>query len=249
MVVGDFESYEYLFEMVEEKFTTAIRNKIKIDSSSLVKIKPFKKVDPFFIKEKVDFDVPMLVLGYPVPASNSPESLSLDIVQTILTQGESSRLNKKLVRDKKLAVMAGGMNHILKRCGMSLFFSLYTPDASVSKIEKIMVHEIENSISTGITKDELVKVKNGALTKRTFERFSSENIANKLASSQVIDGDYRNWIDKMHFFEELTPEKIISDVNSFWISENRFTLSLTPKKINPLLFGFGLFRRIFLKGR
>jgi zinc protease len=67
---------------------------------------------------KIEFDVPVLVLGYPAPPSSHPDAVALEILQLVAAGGETSRLHREVVRRRSLAVMAGGINHLFKNTGM-----------------------------------------------------------------------------------------------------------------------------------
>ncbi len=246
IAVGDIGSSERVFEEVEEKFSGHLNNPSANINKSDYKI---SNANPFSFTRKVDFEVPISLLGFPAPASNHESSLSLDILQLLLTQGETSRFNKSIVRNKNLAVMAGGMNHLLKHSGMTIFFSVFTPDTSVKKVERAMMDEINTVLEQGISKEEMEKVKNSALTSRSYEFFSAENICHKLGFAEVVDGDYHSWVNKLTRLNNMTSEQIIEDARKFWHLENRSSLFLKPKKINPVLFAIGLFRRLMPKGR
>lgn len=246
IAVGDIGSSKRIFEEVEEHFNIDSKREMK---SIVPKEHKISNANPFSFTRKVDFEVPISLLGFPAPPSNHESSLSLDILQLLLTQGETSRFNKSIVRNKNLAVMAGGMNHLLKHSGMTIFFSVFTPDTSAAKVEKGMVEEIKTVLKDGISKEEMEKVKNSALTSRSYEFFSAENICHKLGFAEVVDGDYHSWVNKLTRLNKMTSEQIIEDAREFWHMENRSSLYLKPKKLNPVLFAVGLLRRLMPRGR
>lgn len=246
IAVGDIGSSQRIFEEVEEHFNIDSKREMK---SIVPKEHKISNANPFSFTRKVDFEVPISLLGFPAPPSNHESSLSLDILQLLLTQGETSRFNKSIVRNKNLAVMAGGMNHLLKHSGMTIFFSVFTPDTSAAKVEKGMVEEIKTVLKDGISKEEMEKVKNSALTSRSYEFFSAENICHKLGFAEVVDGDYHSWVNKLTRLNKMTSEQIIEDAREFWHMENRSSLYLKPKKLNPVLFAVGLLRRLMPRGR
>jgi predicted Zn-dependent peptidase len=60
------------------------------------------------------------------PSSSHEDAVALEILQLVISGGESSRLPREVVRKEVVAVMAGGINHLLKRAGMSMFFAAFT---------------------------------------------------------------------------------------------------------------------------
>ena len=244
VIVGDFDSNESVFDMVEKHFGELKPSQTNSGVNGQMRHSAPEAKNGIWMKRRVDFDVPILLVGYPAPRSASKDSLPLDILQVITSQGETSRLHKEIVRKKSLAVMAGGMNHSLKHTGMSLFFAAFTPDTGYKRVESAINKEINIVKEKGVTKHEMEKVKNITLTNRTYELFSSEHICQRIGFSETVDGDYRTWVKKLDELENLNSDRLIEAARKYWKEENKLTLYLRPKKINLLLFFVGLLRRV-----
>ncbi len=52
--------------------------------------------------------LPVVIAGYKIPADSSADAPALEVVSRILSQGESSRLYRKLVYEDQTALFAGG---------------------------------------------------------------------------------------------------------------------------------------------
>lgn len=245
VIVGDFDE-ETAFGKAEQYFGS------KLSSNSQAQEKfsnSFEmKNNSHRMKRIVDFDVPMLIIGYPAPPSRHEDAVALEILQLVISGGESSRLHREVVRKESVAVMAGGMNHLLKKAGMSMFFAAFTPDVSVGKVEKSLLAQIELLKNSGVTDDEMEKVKNATLTNRTFELYSAENICNRIGYSECIEGDYRMWVERLDALKRLDRERLVNVARTYWDDSRRHILHLQPKRTNPLLFLGGVIRR-FLGNR
>ncbi len=245
VVVGDFQSEEALLERVKFHFGS-IEDKHPCSTApnqELFRHAPGIRTT----KSRVDFNVPILIAGYPAPPSAHRDALSLEILQLVLSGGESGRLHREIVRNQSVAVMSSGVNQLLKRSGMSMFFAAFTPDVQVSKVEKALKEQIKKIVSEGISSCEFDKVKNTTLTSRTFELYCAENIAQKIGYSEVIDGDYRLWIERFGELKKLDIGTLIETARKYWTDSDCHTLFLKPKRVNPVLFGAGVMRRIFRK--
>jgi predicted Zn-dependent peptidase len=144
--------------------------------------------------------------------------------------------------------MAGGMNHLLRLPGMSLFFAAFTPDVPVGRIEHALNAQIGAVLTDGVSEEELEKVRNTALAHRCFEMYSIESICQRLGHAESIEGDHRLWVERLKSLENLDSEQLIEAARRYWTEENRHTLYLRPRKVSPLLYGLGFVRR-FLPGR
>jgi zinc protease len=248
VIVGDFDKEEDVFRRAEDTI-----GKVRPDARNAVESSDrFRRTraEPGLhrMKRRVEFDVPLLVMGFAAPPSSDKDALPLEIMQLVVSQGETSRLYREIVRNRSLAVMTGGMNHYLKYSGMSLFFAVFTPDVSVKRVEKSLAGEIDRIRREGITQTEMEKVKNATLTHRVFELYSAEHLCHRIGYSETVEGDYKLWVHRLKILESLSLDDLIEVARRYWSEDNRHVLYLQPKKVPLMLYFAGLARRIF-RGR
>jgi zinc protease len=244
VVVGDFDDDASLLERVQKNLGSISASGPERSSGRPAAPSPFTAGKSVWMKRRVDFDVPFLILGYPSPPSSDNDALPIEILQMVMSQGETSRIHREIVRRQSLAVMAGGINQSLKWAGMSLFFAMFTPDVSVRRLEKAVVAQIESMKNGGISEKELEKIKNATLTNRIFECYSAEQICNRLGHAETVEGDFRLWIKRLESLDRLDRDALVTSAKKYWDDSRRHTLYLQPKKINPLYFIMGLARRV-----
>ena len=246
VIVGDIDE-DGIIEQVERHFGSKERGQISVTSQT--GLFPEHKNTEHRMKRQVEFDVPMLIIGYPAPPSSHEDAVALEILQMVISGGESCRLHREVVRKESVAVMAGGMNHMMKRAGMSMFFAAFTPDISASRVEKSLQAQIQLIRESGISPSEMEKVKNSTLTNRVFELYTSENICHRIGYSECIEGDYRLWVERLEALKGLKLERLIDVARLYWDDSKRHVLFLQPKRVSPFLFIGGLIRRVFGKHR
>lgn len=245
VIVGDFDE-ESIFPLIAMYFG----NKKAVSRASVMDLTyNSNRSMANRMSRRVEFDVPILIAGFPAPPSSHEDAVPMEILQQVLSGGESSRLHREIVRKQSVAVMAGGINHMLKLAGMSLFFAAFTPDVSVFRVEKAVLEQIKRLKSEGITIAEMEKIKNSTLTNRIFEIYNVDNICQKIGYSECIEGDYRLWVKRLDALKSLDGKRLIEVANSYWDDTKCHILHLQPSKINPLLYAGGVFRRIFGKLR
>ncbi|MGB9822537.1 M16 family metallopeptidase [Thermodesulfovibrio sp.] len=135
--------------------------------------------------------LPVLVLSYKVPAYPDKDSLSLEILSSIIGEGKSSRLYRTLVTEKSLAVDVSSSNSPLSRDGFLFFIlaSVKTPD-KVEEVEKIIKEEIEKIKSEPPTDTEIEKAKNQVEASFLFSQDSVFGHALYLGKFEVL-GNWR----------------------------------------------------------
>jgi zinc protease len=120
--------------------------------------------------------LPMLVMAYKVPTYPEKDSLALEILSTIMGEGKSSRLYRKLVNEKALVVDISSSNSPLSRDGF-LFFIV----ASIKDIEK--VEEVEK-----IIREEIEKIKNELPNQKEIQKAKNQVEASFLFSQDSVFG-------------------------------------------------------------
>jgi zinc protease len=247
VVSGDFDSEDNVFDRVNATLG-AVPNLAPMQQI-LQQTAPeqARSRSEVWMHRKVDFDVPFLVMGYPAPPSSSDDALALEIVQSILSQGETSRMHRDIVRKRSLAVMASGMNQCLSLAGMSMFFAVFTPNVPVRTVEKAMLRQIDRIKSDGVTAEELEKTKNVSLTGRIFDLYSAEQICHRLGYAQTVEGNYQLWIQRLDTLEKMTSDKLVDVARTYWDDSKRLSLYLQPQKIKIMPFVAGLFLRFLNK--
>ena len=244
VVVGDFKSTGELLRLCHQYFGD-IKNGLSTRSHERQSPIPPPSFDkPQRMIRKVDFDVPMLILGYPAPSAMQTQALPIEIAQLAVSQGETSRLHHSIVREQSLAVMVGGVNLCLNRSGISLFFAAFTPDKSAARIEQAISQQIQTMTTEGLRDDEIEKIKNATLTSRIFELYSAEHICQRIGYAETVEGDWHMWVKRLDALQKLDNNTLRTTIQEYWKQSARQVLYLKPKRINPLLWGFAIFNRI-----
>ena len=245
VIVGDIDSCETAFAKAQEAFGSIAGADAASRPEPPNHIAAAAMPKATWMKRMVDFDVPVCVVGYPAPAAADRDAMPLEILQLVMSQGESSRLHRDVVRKHSIAVMAGGMNQCLRLAGMTLFFAVFTPNVSQRRVEDAIVSQVDAVSRDGITASEMEKVRNAVLTNRIFELYSADHICQKLGYSETIEGDYGLWVRRLSALASLDVDTLKGAAQRYWNESVRHVLYLKPKKINPLLFAAGIFRKIF----
>ena len=243
VVVGDFEEKKII--TLSERWFGKKRASGKLAAPEIPAIADYH-ADPSAhrMKRVVKFDVPLLIVGYPAPSAQHADAVAMEILQLVIAGGESSRLHREVVRHQSAAVMVGGMNHMLKNAGMSMFFAAFTPDVPVARVEHALEEQIDRVREEGILEQEMEKVKHATLTSRTFELYSAENICYRLGYSECVEGNFRMWVERLEALRQLDMHRLMDVAGTYWNERHRHVLHLQPQRTNPLLYVAGFLRRL-----
>ena len=173
--------------------------------------------------------LPIQIFLYHVPDAKNPDMPVLDVISTILSQGQSSRLYKRLV-DSQLALSAGGGAG--DALDPTVFRFSITPRSGVdpAATEKALFEELARLQSEPVPDAELRKAKNQMLADLYRRRKTIENRANLLGEYEVFHGDYAKLFTADQEIEAVTAEAIQRVAQKYFTSKNRTVATLIPEK-------------------
>jgi len=151
---------------------------------------------------------PLLFAAYKSPAANDPQGPAINLVMSVLTEGDSSRLHRLLVEEKKLAIEVGGTFQEGFDPGLTWLTLTLPEGADVAAVEKALDAAIDQVVAQGVTEAELVRAKN--LYASTFWKqiATIDGKARLLGSFDVFEGDYRKLFDSPATYEKVTREDV-----------------------------------------
>ena len=172
--------------------------------------------------------LPAVLGGYPLPGVGHEDLPALEVAGTILTAGESSRLNKSLVRGQKLAVAAGGIPLIYKDLGMMLLFAFFTPDKDPAAVREALLQEIYRLKEEPVEERELQKAKNQLTAQYVFNLDSISGVGSALGEAAVIGGDVRLFLEGAERYEGVTAEDVQRVAQTYFRDEKLTLVTLQP---------------------
>lgn len=164
---------------------------------------------------------PNILIAYHIPESGSKDHYALEMLDSILGEGKSSRLCKALIDEKQLAVCIE--TSIQRSLDPYLFqiFAISAKDVTEDVLEKAIYEEIDKIIKNGVSDQELQKTKNRKLL--TFYR-SLETIKNKadeIGNYEIYFGGYEKLFNAPEEYQKITVEDIKRVTATYLKKSNR----------------------------
>jgi zinc protease len=176
--------------------------------------------------------LPAIIQAYRTPAYGSEDYYAVDLLAKMLSGGQSSRLHKKLVDEKQLALVVNLFPLPFEHPTVALTFALPNMGIDPQKLETAMNKEIEAVKSGNIDDREFQKLKNQVKSEYVNGSARLTGRANALARYYTYfkNTDLVNTeIDK---FMAVTKEDIKAAANKYLVKDNRVVLYYLPESQN-----------------
>ena len=158
VVVGDFDRPKTL-ALVEKYFGSIPRGP---EVPKVGAVEP-KQLGEKRVKVKQEAELPAIFAGYKVPNLTSADSHALNVLQSILSSGKSSRLYRSLVYEKQIAQYAGGdYDDVSTDPNLFYVYAGVMPGKSEDDVERALYVEIDRFKNDPVSDEELQKAKNQA---------------------------------------------------------------------------------------
>jgi len=172
---------------------------------------------------------PRLDIVYKIPPGNTPDWYALDVLGGVLSNGVSSRLYQKFVKEKEMAlsVEADANEHR----GPSLFwFSVMArPSTDLGELEKLLYDEIARVQNEPVADWELKKVQMQLRRQRAQQIYSSRSRANALGHFAVYY-DHPELINSIwRQYERVTKTDLQRVARAYFKDTNRSVVTTLPK--------------------
>jgi predicted Zn-dependent peptidase len=171
-----------------------------------------------------------LMRGYHVGDKDSPDRYTLEVIQFLLTTGESCRMHQTLVNDLQVALyLYGGFEWGLDP-SLFYYYVAVAPGTSHEKAEHAFDSVLTALSTSGPTPQELQKAKNG-LTANFYKNFKTNNgTAHELARFQTLYGDWKSLYGYVPGIEAVTAEQVKEVMAKYFVPKNSTTVVLVPKE-------------------
>ena len=172
--------------------------------------------------------LPALVLGYRTPERNHPDYYAISMMNQVLSQGQSSRLNKVLVDEKSIAVQAGSFPSFTQDPGLAIGFAFLKPGTDIKMAEDLIDAEVKKLQTDLITEREFQKLRNQVEANEISGYGTMAGIAESLANYEMYQGDANMINTEVDKYRAVTREDIRRVAKKYYVPENRVTLYWIP---------------------
>ena len=148
-----------------------------------------------------------LLLGFHTPAINHPDVPALDLLAVALGQGDSSRLNLEVVRNRQLVTNTSAYLFSARDPGL-IVVAASLPPGRVDEAARALLDEILRLSREEMAQEELAKARTILESDRVYDKETVQGYARKLGFFTAIAGDVGFEDRYLAILQKLTPADI-----------------------------------------
>lgn len=175
-----------------------------------------------------NIQIPAIVTSYRTPGMTTRESRILNMISTLLSDGKSSRLYKRIVDDKKMALQIGAMNFSQVDYGLYIIYGLPLGNNTLDAILKEVDDEVLKLQTELISDKEMQKLKNIFENQFVNSNATVEGIAGSLATYYMFYGNTNLINSEIDIYNSITPSEIREVAKKFLNPNQRLELQYLP---------------------
>ena len=180
--------------------------------------------------EDPNIQLPMVVTAYRTPAMSTKDARTLDMVSSLLSDGKSSRMYKKIVDEKKMALQIGAFNYSQEDYGVYFVYAIPMQPFTAEQVLKEADAEIVRLQTELISEKEFTKLQNQIENRYVNNNSRVEDVADNLATYYLLYGDVNLINTEIDIYRSITREDIREAAKKYLSTNQRLVLDYVPAK-------------------
>ncbi len=177
-----------------------------------------------------NIQIPAIIAAYRVPGMNTRDAKIMSLISSVLSEGASSRLYKKMVDDKKDALQVGAFNYGLEDYGAYITYALPNAGASPDTLRNDIDEEVSKLQTTLISKEEYKKLQNKFENSYADANDQMLGVAENLADGYTFYKNANNINEELGTIKSITREEIRDAAKKYLNKNQRVVLYYLPAK-------------------
>jgi zinc protease len=224
-IVGDFDPQQAA-QMVERYFG-------RIPKPAHAVPRDIPREPPMQHEKRVTLEepwpLPAVVVAHHITYDGNPDSYPLHMASKILSDGQSSRIFRKLVYETGLALSASGNGNIIEDPNLFFAMAIVQPGKTTAAVEQALIGELDRLRTEPVDEHELQRVKNQFARDYILGREANQQKAAVLAHAAVIHSDITTGDGEFDIFMNTTAKDIQRVANTYFTPQNRLVITIVPR--------------------
>jgi zinc protease len=177
--------------------------------------------------------LPAVAVTYPGPAAGHPDAAAMDVLDAILSSGESSRLYRALVYEQQVATQAAVDNTQNAQAGYFAPLAIAAGGKDVAVVEAALLKELARVRDAEVSAAELEEAKTELLASALRERETADGLAQALGQAIILTGDARNADRELAQLQAVTAADVRRVARKYLADDQRVVIRYLDESQRP----------------
>ena len=230
IVVGDFEQQQ-VDAWIDKYFA-----KVPKPSSAIPRVtvkEPERTAEKRFNETGPNVPLPAVAITYLAPPVSSPDADALRVAESILSNGESSRLYQSLVYTQQVAAEAFGQANLREDKGLFVLGAILASGKQPAEGEKALLAELKKMQDAPVSKAELDKAINQLVANAVRERETNSGKAFAIGNAAVLVGDPKRVNTDIERLQAVTAADVQRVMKKYFTDTNRVVITYQAEAQKP----------------
>jgi zinc protease len=176
-----------------------------------------------------NWPLPAVIVAYHTAPDATPDAYPTHVLDKIMTDGDSSRIYRDLVYEKRLALAAFGEAKIIEQPNLMYAVAIVQPGNKPEDVLRELIAQFDRLKTEPVSDAELNRAKRQWARDYILGRETIQQKALHLAHAIVIHNDIKSADGEFDLFQAVTAGDIMRIAQTYFKAENRTVLTVMPR--------------------
>jgi predicted Zn-dependent peptidase len=172
--------------------------------------------------------LPAVLVLYRIPGHTDPATRPLQLLRTILGDGESSRVHRALVREAQSALQAGAYVDSRRGPGTFLLYAIANRGVAAETLAAQLAAQVARIAAEGVTPEELTRARNDHRASEIFGRQTTLDVSQQLQHYAHYHDRIADIADDLDRYMAVTGDDLKAAAARYLIEPNSYTIVVEP---------------------
>ncbi|MCB9853764.1 MAG: insulinase family protein [Phycisphaerales bacterium] len=229
VIAGDID-VETIADDVATIFAGLVRG-LRIDGSLA---DPLPLVAPRRVTKPMDVESASMTMAFPTVRERHPADAPLDLLASILLDGDDARLIKRVRWDDELVFEIGGTHDSAWYAPGSLQISTQCDPENIDRVEAAILDELSALESRPVTARELDRAKRQNLTTILYHRETAEGFATQMGEDYLATGDIAYCEAYLERIRSVTIDEVMAAARRYLLQKPFVSGRIVPREVEAI---------------
>jgi zinc protease len=176
-----------------------------------------------------NWPLPAVIVAYHAAPDATPDAYPTHVLDKIMSDGDSSRIYRDLVYDKRIALAAFGEAKVIEDPNLMYAVAIVQPPNRPEDVVKALIAEFDRLKTEPVTDAELNRAKRQWARDYILGRETVQQKALHLSHAIVIHNDITSADGEFDLFQKVTAGDIMRVAQTYFKPENRTVIIVNPR--------------------